>query len=266
MVNNAPTLKKYDLSSVVDIFTGAAPLGAETAQDLQKMYPSWKVVQGYGLTETCTVVCTTSTEDIWLGSCGSILPGFECRLVTVEGQEVTGYDQPGELLAKSPSVVLGYLNNDKANKETFVDGFMRTGDEAVIRTSPNGHEHIFIVDRIKELIKVKGLQVAPAELEAHLLAHPAVADVAVIPTPDDRAGERPKAYVVRSAQSGGLEDSPRLLMRELKKHVETHKAQHKWLSEVEFIDAIPKSPSGKILRRLLRDKNREDRRKAGARL
>lgn len=235
MVNNKPTMDKYDLSSVYDLFTGAAPLGAETASDLQKQYPSWKLIQGYGLTETCTVVCTTSFDDIWLGSCGSILPGFECRLVDPEGKEVTGYDQPGELLAKSPSVVLGYLNNDKANTETFVDGYMRTGDEAVIRKSPKGYEHIFIVDRIKELIKVKGLQVAPAELEAHLLSHPAVADCAVIPTPDDRAGERPKAYVVKSAQSGGLEDSPQLLVRELKKHVEKHKAQHKWLAEVEFI-------------------------------
>lgn len=98
---------------------------------------------------------STSPNDIWFGSSGSILPGIECKIVTLEGHEVTGYDQPGELLVKSPSVVLGYLNNDKANKETFQDGFMRTGDEAVVRKGPNGHEHVFIVDRIKELIKVK---------------------------------------------------------------------------------------------------------------
>lgn len=108
-----------------------------------------------GLTETCTVVCSTSPDDIWFGSSGSILPGIECKIVTVEGNEITGYDQPGELLVKSPAVVLGYLNNDKANKETFQDGYMRTGDEAVIRKAPSGNEHIFIVDRIKELIKVK---------------------------------------------------------------------------------------------------------------
>lgn len=90
-----------------------------------------------------------------MGSSGSLLPGVECKIVTLEGNEVTGYDQPGELLVKSPSVVLGYLNNDKANKETFQDGYMRTGDEAVIRKSPSGYEHVFIVDRIKELIKVK---------------------------------------------------------------------------------------------------------------
>jgi long-subunit acyl-CoA synthetase (AMP-forming) len=100
-------------------------------------------------------VCSSSPDDIWFGSSGSLLPGIECKIVTIEGNEVTGYDQPGELLVKSPAVVLGYLNNDKANMETFQDGYMRTGDEAVIRKAPSGHEHVFIVDRIKELIKVK---------------------------------------------------------------------------------------------------------------
>jgi long-subunit acyl-CoA synthetase (AMP-forming) len=114
---------------------------------------TWLMVTG--LTETCTVVCSTSPKDIWFGSSGSLLPGIECKIVTIEGNEITGYDQPGELLVKSPAVVLGYLNNDKANKETFQDGYMRTGDEAVIRKAPSGHEHVFIVDRIKELIKVK---------------------------------------------------------------------------------------------------------------
>lgn len=98
---------------------------------------------------------STSAEDIWFGSSGSLLPGIECKIVTIEGVEVTGYDQPGELLVKSPAVVLGYLNNDKANTETFQDGYMRTGDEAVVRKGPSGNEHVFIVDRIKELIKVQ---------------------------------------------------------------------------------------------------------------
>ena len=143
---------------------------------------------------------------------------------------------------------------------------MRTGDEAVIKRSPNGHEHVFIVDRIKELIKVKGLQVAPAELEAHLLSHPSVADCAVIPVPDDRAGEVPKAYVVKSS-SVGLEENDRMVKRGITKWVEEHKARHKWLKGgVEFIDVVPKSPSGKILRRLLRDREKESRRKAGAKL
>ena len=109
------------------------------------------------------------------------------------------------------------------------------------------------------------MQVAPAELEAHLLTHPSVADCAVIPIHDDSAGERPKAYVVKSS-SVGLEDNDRILIRDIKKHVESSKARHKWLAEVAFIDAIPKSPSGKILRRMLRDKDREEKRKQGAKL
>jgi len=101
------------------------------------------------------VVCSTSNDDVWFGSSGSLIPGIECKLVSTEGAEIEGYDQPGELLVKSPGVALGYLNNDKANRETFQDGYMRTGDEAVIRKAPSGNEHVFIVDRIKELIKVK---------------------------------------------------------------------------------------------------------------
>ena len=113
---------------------------------------------------------------------------------------------------------------------------------------------------------MKGLQVAPAELEAHLLTHPSVADVAVISVPDDIAGEIPKAFVVKSS-SIGLEESDRLIARDIIKHVEEHKSRHKWLKGgVEFIDVIPKSPSGKILRRILRDKEREARRAKSAKL
>ncbi|EON69954.1 hypothetical protein W97_09219 [Coniosporium apollinis CBS 100218] len=266
MTKNKNVMDQFDLSSVQGIFTGAAPLGQETADDLQKLYPDWSIRQGYGLTETSTVVCSTSGQDIWFGSSGSLLPGITVKLMSIEGVEITGYDQPGELVVNSPSVVMGYLNKPEADKETFQDGWMRTGDEAVIRVAPSGHEHVFIVDRIKELIKVKGLQVAPAELEAHLLTHPSVADCAVIPVPDERAGEVPKAFVVKST-SVGLEESDRMVAREIAKHVEEHKARHKWLKGgVEFIDVIPKSPSGKILRRLLRDKEREVRRAKGAKL
>lgn len=284
MTKNRQLLANYDLSNVKAIITGAAPLGHETAEELNKMYPTWVVRQAYGLTETSTVVCATKPDDVYLGSSGSLLPGFEVKLVTLEGHEITGYDQPGELLVKSPSVVLGYLNNDQANRETFQDGYMRTGDEAVIRKSAKGNEHIFIVDRIKELIKVKvrfaavhvsqhpanflqqGHQVAPAELEAHLLTHPFVNDCAVIQIPDEKAGEVPKAFVVKSP-SVGLEEPDRLVARSIQKYVEEHKARYKWLAGgVEFIDVIPKSPSGKILRRLLRDQEKEKRRKAGAKI
>ncbi|KAI9771790.1 MAG: hypothetical protein M1840_001560 [Geoglossum simile] len=263
---NKDLVKNYDLSSVEGVYTGAAPLGAETAQELQADHPGWAIQQGYGLTETSTVVCSTINVDIWLGSSGSILPSVECRLISPEGAEIEGYDQPGELLVRSPSVVLGYMDNDVANEETFQDGWLRTGDEAVIRKSPRGYEHVFIVDRIKELIKVKGMQVAPAEIEAHLLTHPSVADCAVIPIPDDSAGEVPKAFVVAPA-GVRLETNEASLKRDIQKHVEDHKSRHKWLKGgVEFIDIIPKSPSGKILRRLLRDRERMGRMRERARM
>ena len=132
-------VKQYDLSSVNSIFTGAAPLGEETAEDLQSMFPGWAIRQGYGMTESATVVCSTIPSDVYFGSSGSLLPGIEAR----------------ELWVKGPAITLGYLNNQKATGETFVDGYLRTGDEAVVRKHPkSGHEHIFIVDRLKELIKV----------------------------------------------------------------------------------------------------------------
>lgn len=183
MTKNKGLCDKYNLESVNTIFTGAAPLGFETAQDLQGQYPSWKIRQGYGsscllklhithltsivgMTETSTVVLSSAADDIWFGSSGSIFPAVEIKIISIEGTEITGYDQPGELVVKSPSGVLGYLNNPEATKETFQDGWVRTGDEAVVRVGPKGTEHVFIVDRIKELIKVK---VAPALAEPPFL-------------------------------------------------------------------------------------------------
>lgn len=166
MANNPNVLAKFDLSSVSQLFTGAAPLGAETAMRLQQQYPDWKIRQGYGLTETSTVICSTAIDDICLGTCGSLIPMVKAKIVSPEGKEITEYETPGELVVHSPSIVLGYLNNEKANKETFVDGWMHTGDEAVIRKAPSGNEHVVIVDRIKELIKVKvlpGPRIATAE-------------------------------------------------------------------------------------------------------
>ncbi|KAK3116358.1 hypothetical protein LTR53_003384 [Teratosphaeriaceae sp. CCFEE 6253] len=263
MTKARDTVTQYDLSSVRACFTGAAPLGKETADDLAKMFPSWAVRQGYGLTETSTVVCSTPPDDIWFGTSGPLLPGIKARLVTVEGNEITGYNQPGELWVQSPAVVLGYLNNEKATRETFVDEadgrYMRTGDE--VRPRPTVTRRA-ITDK---LIKVKGHQVAPAELEAHLLTHPGVNDCVVIGVPSDREGEVPKAFVVKAP--GSIEESDALLKRSIAKHVEQHKSDYKRLrGGIEFIDVVPKSPSGKILRRLLRDKEREKMRKEGAKL
>lgn len=242
------------------------------------------------MTETATGMCSTMETDIFPGTSGSLLPGSRAKIIDTEGNEVTGYEEKGELWFQGPSVTLGYLNNEKASAETFVwdnDGrWIRTGDEVLVRKSPKGNEHFVIVDRIKELIKVKvrdanlscfrtyasfprtnlfqGHQVAPAELESHILTHPSVSDCAVIQVPDEAAGEVPKAFVVKSPTAKGSDEE---IARAVAKHVEEHKARHKWLKGgVEFLAAIPKSASGKILRRMLRDKEREARRAQGPKI
>lgn len=159
MRNNLDILKKYDLSSVKFLYTGAAPLGKESVAELRSVYPDWNVCQAYGLTESATVVSSTSREDLWPGSSGSLLPGAEVRIISTDGKDIDAYDTPGELWVKAPSVVIGYLNNEKATSDIFFedsDGrWLRTGDEGEIRVCPrSGNEHIWIVDRIKELIKV----------------------------------------------------------------------------------------------------------------
>ncbi|RYP75101.1 hypothetical protein DL771_002562 [Monosporascus sp. 5C6A] len=270
LLRNTELCAKYDLSSIRLLYTGAAPLGAETHEEVRRAFPGWEVGQGYGMTETATVVCSTSEDDVVVGTSGSLVPRTRARIVDEEGREVTEHGKRGELFVQSPSVTLGYHNNERATAETFVfdeDGgrWIRTGDVAVVSRSPAGHEHFSIVDRIKELIKVKGHQVPPAELEAHLLSHPAVADCAVIPVPDQGAGEVPKAFVVKSASAASKPDEE--VARDICKHVEEHKARYKWLKGgVEFIDAVPKSPSGKILRRILKDREKEARKAKGPKL
>ncbi|KAH8682087.1 hypothetical protein BX600DRAFT_447723 [Xylariales sp. PMI_506] len=260
---------KYDLSSVRFVYSGAAPLGEETILQLQKLYPTWAVGQAYGMTETSVVVTSPSEHDVMIRGSGSLLPGYRAKLIDPEGNEITEYEKPGEVLVQSPSVVLGYLNNEKASTETFIhdnDGrWVKTGDEGLFTKAPSGNEHLVIVDRIKELIKVKGHQVAPAELEAHILSHPAVSDCAVIQTPDDRSGEVPKAFVVKSPEFKSRSDEE--IAQLITKWVADHKSHYKRITGgVEFLDEIPKSPSGKILRRLLRDMEKKRRLEQGAKL
>lgn len=159
LLRNQEIAKKYDLSSVRFLYTGAAPLGTETVAEVLKLYPHWHVGQGYGMTETATGISSTMENDIFPGSSGCLIPGTRAKIIDAEGNEVTEYEKPGELLYQGPSVTLGYLNNEKATAETFVwdnDGrWIRTGDEVLVRLSPKGNEHLVIVDRMKELIKVK---------------------------------------------------------------------------------------------------------------
>jgi acyl-CoA synthetase (AMP-forming)/AMP-acid ligase II len=182
--------------------------------------------------------------DLPTGSVGVTLPNTECRLVSVETGEDAAEGEPGELWVRGPQVMKGYLNNDEATAATVdSEGWLHTGDVAVV-----DEQGVFtIVDRVKELIKYKGYQVAPAELEAILLGNPSIADAAVIGVPDEEGGEIPKAFVVVGA---GQEISAEDVMS----YVAGQVAPHKKVRSVEFIDAIPKSASGKILRKDLRSK------------
>ncbi|ESK98099.1 phenylacetyl- ligase [Moniliophthora roreri MCA 2997] len=251
-----PVMKNYDLSHVKFFMCGAAPLSGELVEQLQKICPNSVIGQGYGLTETCTTVSAfPPTQKIGtVGSAGQFVPGIKARVIKADGSLAREGEQ-GELVVTGPSMALGYLNNEQATKETFVNGWVHTGDEVIIK---NGE--IFVVDRLKEIIKVKGFQVAPAELEGHLLLHPAVSDACVVGIPDEYKGEVPLAYVVISDKlTSEMKSSPDKLKTEIMKHVSVNKVQYKWLAAVEFIHSIPKNPSGKILRRVLRDQARKER-------
>ena len=182
------------------------------------------------------------------GSIGCCVPNTECRIVDpVTGTELDVHER-GEICVRGPQVMKGYLNKPEATARMFDgDGWLHTGDIGYA----DSDGHFFVVDRVKELIKYKGFQIAPAELEAVLLAHPSVADAAVIPIPDEEAGEVPKAFVVLRSAAG---------VEEIKAFVAARVAPHKKLRNVEITDQIPKSPSGKILRRLLVERERERRR------
>lgn len=236
-----PLVDEYDLSSLQTVFSGAAPLGAELAKEAADRI-GCEVVQGYGMTELSPVSHATPPGNFKAGSSGLTVANTECRLVSADGedQDVGGR---GELWVRGPQVMKGYLENEEATRDTIDDdGWLHTGDVAEL--DENGH--FSIVDRVKELIKFKGFQVPPAELEALLLTHPAIADCAVIGIPDDEAGELPKAFVV-------VAPGQELSAEDVQDFVADKVASYKKIRIVEFIDEIPKSASGKILRRFLRD-------------
>ena len=237
-----PLVDQYDLSSLVQVFSGAAPLGAELAAEASRRI-GCEVVQGYGMTELSPVSHCTVEGDFRPGTSGVTIPNTEIRIVDADTGEDRGVGEEGELWVRGPQVMKGYLNNEAATRDTIdEDGWLHTGDVAVV----DAHHHVSIVDRLKELIKYKGFQVPPAELEALLVAHPKVADVAVIGIPDDEAGEIPTAFVVTQPGADVTVD-------ELQAYIAEHVASYKQVRMIEFVDEIPKSPSGKILRRVLRD-------------
>lgn len=241
-----PIVDKYDLSSLRSVGSGAAPLSKEVQDALRKRARNASCQQGWGMSEaTCTGTSFTQADDDTEGSIGRLVPGTIAKLVDDDGKEVTTPGGRGELCIKGPQVMKGYLNNPTATKETIIDGWLHSGDIAV--QSEDGRR-FWIVDRKKELIKANGLQVAPAELEALLLSSDLVADAAVIGIPDEKAGELPYAYIVLAENveaSGTTKDS-------IMKFMEERTAKFKRIKDVEFVSVIPKSPSGKILRKDLR--------------
>jgi 4-coumarate--CoA ligase len=237
-----PMVDQFDLSSLKLIFSGAAPLGAEVALEAASRV-GCDVVQGYGMTELSPVTHSTPMGEFKPGSIGLTISNTEVRVVDPGTGEDLAVDEDGELWIRGPQVMKGYLNNPEATAITIDDdGWLHTGDIGHV----DSDGHFYIVDRLKELIKYKGFQVPPAELEALLLTHPAVADAAVIGVPDPEAGELPKGYVVLKPGAEASEE-------DIKEFVADAVASYKQLRIVEFIDAVPKSASGKILRRELRD-------------
>jgi acyl-CoA synthetase (AMP-forming)/AMP-acid ligase II len=234
-----PEVPRRDLSSVRFSLAGAAPMSAEL-QLKASAAAGFPVGQGYGMTELSPVtnIDDSNPDLIRHGAVGRAIPGTEMKVVDPE----TGHDlpsgDPGELIVRGPQVMKGYWNAPEATAETIKDGWLHTGD--IARMDEDGY--VYIVDRKKELIKYKGFQVAPAELEGLLTEHPSISDAAVIGIPDEEAGEVPKAFVVATGA---------VTADEVKEFVSERVASYKRLAEVEFVDAIPKSSSGKILRRLL---------------
>jgi acyl-CoA synthetase (AMP-forming)/AMP-acid ligase II len=237
-----PAVEHRDFSSIRKLFSGAAPLAASTIEQCARRI-NCVLQQGYGLTETSPATHVTSDEPSKnsCGSVGQLVSNTECRVVDPATGADVATGQDGEIWLRGPQVMRGYLNCPDATRATIdAEGWLHSGDIGHADSDGN----FYVVDRLKELIKYKGMQVAPAELEALLLTHPAIADAAVVSLKDEEVGEIPRAFVVLKAPATA---------DELIAFVAERVAAYKKIRRVDFIDAIPKSPSGKILRRLLRD-------------
>ena len=241
-----PLVDRYDISSLKNVMSGAAPLPESVARGAAARN-DMLVRQGYGLTETSPVTHTNPrSRELRITSVGTCVPNTEWRIVDVATGADAATGDLGEVCVRGPQVMKGYLNNPEATRAMIdEEGWLHTGD--IGKADADGY--LYVVDRLKELIKYKGFQVAPAELEAAVQSHPAVADAAVIPSPDEEAGEVPKAFVVLRQGAAATAEA-------IMAHVASQVAPHKKVRRVEFIDAIPKVPSGKILRRQLVERER----------
>ena len=246
---NYPDLEKFNLKSIRFMMSGAAPLAPEVAKRVMAR-TGLTIKQGYGLTEASPFTHCNPMDDALarLESVGWRVSDQEERIVDVEtGTRMLGTGEVGELIVRGPHIMKGYWKSPEETAKTLRDGWLYTGDIGYF----DERGYLFIVDRKKEMIKYKGFGIAPAELEALLFQHPAVADCAVIGKADDEAGQIPKAFVVVKREA-------ELTAEELMAFCKERLASYKQIREVEFVDAIPKNPSGKILRRVLRE--RESRR------
>jgi acyl-CoA synthetase (AMP-forming)/AMP-acid ligase II len=238
-----PLVAAYNLSSLRWINSGAAPLGADLAREASER-TGCQVNQGYGMTEASPITHVTPPSAPREGASGVCIRNTEAMVVDITTGRPLGPGEQGEIWVRGPQVMQGYLNNPAATAATLTpDGWLRTGDIGYA----DADGYFYIVDRLKELIKYKGYQVAPAELEALLLTHPAVADAAVIGIPDEEAGELPKAYIVPRGDVSA---------EEILRFVNERVSPHKRIRALEFVEQVPKAASGKILRRVLVERER----------
>jgi acyl-CoA synthetase (AMP-forming)/AMP-acid ligase II len=242
-----PLVDKFDLSKLRTITSGAAPLGADLELACSKRL-NCLVLQGYGMTEVSAAshINPGDPARIRHGSVGFTVPNMESKIVETETGADAGPGIPGEVCMRGPNRMVGYWNNPEATAATIdADGWLHSGDVGYV----DEDGYLYVVDRVKELIKYNAYQVAPAELEAVLVTHPMIADCAVIPHPDPETGEVPKAFVVRKGD---------VTADEIMLFVAERVAPFKKVRSVEFVEAIPKSASGKILRRILVEKDRAE--------
>ncbi|KAI5075727.1 hypothetical protein GOP47_0009803 [Adiantum capillus-veneris] len=252
-ITKCPTADQFDLSSVRKVLSGAAPMGQTLEDALRLRLPNAVIGQGYGMTEAGPVLSMCSSfakfpTPVKPGSCGTVVRNAEMKIVDTETGVSLPRNQAGEICVRGKQIMKGYLNNVEATAITVdKEGWLHSGDVGFV----DDDGEVFIVDRVKEIIKYKGFQVPPAELEAMLIGHPGIHDAAVVPEPDDAAGELPVAFVVRASGSDISEN-------EIKQYISKQVVFYKRICKVYFIDAIPKSPTGKILRRELRRKLAEE--------